>query len=328
MKSPNPLLATSLLLAAANLASHAQPGVLKEIVPGVWFWEVVRGCNNVVIEMKDYLVIVDANYPGNARALIADVKKLSAKPIKYVIDTHADADHAYGNVLFTRIGATTIGHVGMLEEMKLHEPQSWQRVAKERKDVGELNLPGPVPPKVTYGKVPYVIRDLTRRVELYHFGFGHTRGDTFVYLPKEKVLCTGDAVVNGPFNDFHYAYVGNWPNEIRGAQKLDVQYVLPAHGLPAGKELLEAQIHFLQDLYQAVAAAVKEGKTLDQLVTMKAGRPVSTTIKLDQSVTDVWVFHPSPDLAAWQVSRFPTQVRNTYLEITQGKPYGDIADGK
>ena len=162
-------------------------------------------------------------------------------------------------------------------------------MAKVRKDVGELNLTAPEPPQQTYTKSPYVIRDSTRRVELHHFGWGHTRGDTFVYLPNEKVLCTGDAVVNGPFNDPHYANIGNWPNEIRGAQKLDVKYVLPAHGLPAGKELLAAQIQFLEELYKAVAAEVKKGKKLDQLVTLKGGQAVATSVRLSENLMDVWV---------------------------------------
>src|SRR6476619_5637953 len=92
-------------------AAHAQPGTVKQIVPGVWFREGeedIAQSNNVIIEMQDYLIVVDANYPDGARRVIEAAKKLSPKPIKYVIDSHADPDHAYGNVLFTRIGATTI----------------------------------------------------------------------------------------------------------------------------------------------------------------------------------------------------------------------------
>jgi cyclase len=319
-----------LLLIGFTVTADAQPGTVKQIVPGVWFREGEQrpfGCNNVVIDMKDYLIVVDANYPGNAQALIADVKKISSKPIKYVIDTHGDSDHVYGNVIFTRIGAITIAHAGVVEDMKRHEPQSWQRMSKTRTDLEELNLPGPELPMQTYTNSPYVISDTTRRVELHHFGWGHTRGDTFVYLPKESVLCTGDAVANGPYDDPHYAYMGNWANEVHAAQKLDVKYVLPGHGAAGGKEILEAQRQFFLELYQAVQAAVKQGKTLEQLVTVKDGRPVSTSIQLSKRIMEAYVYY-GPDPMPWQISRFPTQVRNTYLEITQGKPYGDIADGK
>src|SRR5262245_65881421 len=76
-----------------TVPSWAQPGTVKEIVPGVWFREGeedIAQSNNVIIEMKDYLVVVDANYPDGARRVIDAAKKLSPKPIKYVIDSHAD----------------------------------------------------------------------------------------------------------------------------------------------------------------------------------------------------------------------------------------------
>jgi cyclase len=330
MRSTHLFLVSWLLLAGPAVTSHAQQGTIKEIAAGVWFREGEMGtghCNNVIIEMNDYLIVVDANYPSGARALLADVPKVSAKPIKYVIDTHHHADHAYGNPLFTRIGAVTIGHIGVIEEMNRYEPRFWQGVARIRKDVAELNLPAPEPPRQTYTESPYVISDSSRRVELHHFMWGHTRGDTFVYLPKEKVLCTGDAVVNGPHSDPKHAYMGNWANEVRAAQKLGALHVLPGHGSAGGKELLEGQIRFFETLYQAVEAAIKEGKTLEQVVTMNNGRPVATTIQLPKSIDDVYVFH-GPDLKPWQVSRFPTQVMATYREITEGKPYGEITGGK
>jgi glyoxylase-like metal-dependent hydrolase (beta-lactamase superfamily II) len=315
---------------AMTVSAAAQEGAIQQIAHGVWFreGEMASGhCNNIIIEMNDYLIIVDANYPSGARALLGDVPKLSSKPIRYVIDTHHHADHAYGNPVFTRQGAVTIGHIGVVEEMRRYEPRFWQGVASYRKDVAELNLSGPEPPRHTYTESPFVLSDSSRRVELHHFAWGHTRGDTFVYLPKEKVLCTGDVVVNGPHSDPKHAFMGNWANEIRAAQKLDVEHVLPGHGKAGGKELLEGEIRFFDTLYQVVEAAVKRGETLDQVVTMQAGRPVATTIRLPRDLDDVYVFH-GPDLKPWQVSRFPMQVMATYREITEGKPYGELVGGK
>ena len=80
-------------------------------------------------------------------------------------------------------------------------------VARARKDVAALDRSGPEPPQQTYSESPHVVSDGNRRIELHHFTFGHTRGDTFVYLPKEKIICTGDAVVNGPFSHPKHAYM-------------------------------------------------------------------------------------------------------------------------
>src|SRR5229473_1779921 len=99
-------------LSAANLVPKLE--TLQPVVPGVWFrqgdFKRFGHCNNVVIEMKDYLVVVDANFPSGARAALADAKKVSSKPVKYVFDTHHHGDHAYGNSIWTEAGATTLAY--------------------------------------------------------------------------------------------------------------------------------------------------------------------------------------------------------------------------
>lgn len=329
MKLANLLLATCISL----LIADAPPGTLTQIAPGVWFLEGdARGgtglSNNIIIEMKDYLIVVDANYPTGARLVVETVKKLSPKPMRYVIDTHHHPDHSYGNLIFTALGVTTIAYIGAYEEMKRYEPQTWKQVSNERKDVRELNLTAPEPPQLLYTTSPYVITDGTRRVELHHFSFGHTRGDTFVYLPKEKILCTGDAVVNGPYSDPKNAYMGNWANEIRAAEKLGVEHVLPGHGDAGGHELLDGEIDFFTTLYQTVGEEIRAGKTFEQLVTLNpSGRAIATTVRLPKRLADVYVFAPEPNMALWKVARFPTQVMAVYKEITLGKPYGEIVGG-
>jgi glyoxylase-like metal-dependent hydrolase (beta-lactamase superfamily II) len=319
--------AICILSFAWGSAALAQPGVFQTIAPGIWFRETAGGCNNVIIEMGDHLVVIDANYPGLALDLVRDIKDVSTKPIKLVIDTHHHPDHLYGNHVFTRLGAKTIGHVGILEELKRYEPDMWRGVAKTRKDMASAaDRDGPEPPQETYSESPHVIADGSRRIELQHFTFGHTRGDTFVYLPQEKILCTGDAVVNGPFSDPKHAYIRGWAEEIRAAQKLDVETVLPGHGPPADKTLLASQIEFFEELHKTVEAAIKAGKRRDDLVTMKDDRAVATTVQLPKHLMERFVF--SDPKLPWQISRFPTQVFCTYEEIAQGKPWGDIAGRK
>jgi cyclase len=330
-----------LLLRGAAVKADNPQNVLtiKKIVPGVWFLEGSQGvynnqvpnkadglANSIIIEMKDYLVVVDAGYPDGARAVIREARELSSKPIKYVIDTHWHPDHAYGNHVFTEIGATTIASVGAWDQIKQWEPQSWQSVARGRQDVRDMHMSAPEPPELLYTRSPYVISDGTRRIELYHFGYGHTESDTFIYLPKEKVLCTGDAVVNGPFSDPKNAYMHDWIKEIQAAEKLDVEYVLPGHGDPAGKELIAEELDFFQSLYKAVQSAIQRGETLDQLVTIKNNRPVATSLKLSSNLMQHFVFKPSPNLTEWARSRFPNQVKDVYLEITKGLPYAELCD--
>src|SRR5215472_10266602 len=242
-----------------NGAGEAEPGTVRQIVPGVWFREgdlnKFGHCNNAIIEMQDYLIVVDANFPSGARLAMEAAKKVSTKPVKYVFDTHHHGDHAYGNSIWTDAGATTLAYKGVAEEMKRNEPAAWQASAKQRQDVRELNRQGPEPPKQTFDKPTFVLEDSTRTVEFHFFGWAHTRGDGFVYLPKEQILCTGDAVANGPYNYTGDGNIANWPAVIRKAQKLKVKQVLPGHGEPGGPEVLEGQAQYMVELHKAVKAA-------------------------------------------------------------------------
>ena len=124
----------SLAFFAAN--SDAKPESVTKIVDGVWFREGdlknLGHCNNIIIEMKDYLIVVDANFPSGARLAMEAAKQVSKKPVKYVFDTHHHGDHSYGNPVWTKAGATTLAYVGVAEEMKRYEPKRWQDTAKSR----------------------------------------------------------------------------------------------------------------------------------------------------------------------------------------------------
>lgn len=303
------------LLVLGLLLTHgdAQPNSLKQIAPGVWFREgdlAAGHCNNTIIEMKDYLIIVDANFPSGARAVLVDAKKVSSKPVKYVFDTHHHGDHAYGNAVWTQMGAVTIAYQGVADEMKRYEPARWQSTAKQRKDVAEMKSDHPEPPQQTFTDSPHVMTDGARRVEFRFFGWAHTRGDGWVYLPQEKVLCSGDAAVNGPYNYRADGNIGNWPKVIDGALKLNVEHVLPGHGPAGTRDVLVGQRAFMVELHKAVEAAIQAGKKLDDIVK-KDGNRRTTSIQLAENVKN-WV---GPDVA--------TQVSDVYNEIANKKPIGD-----
>jgi cyclase len=280
--------------------SDANPETVKLIAPGVWFREGdmdLGHCNNIIIEMKDYLIVVDANFPSGARAAQLDAKRISSKPVKYVFDTHHHGDHLYGNPIWTQAGSTTLAFKGVAEELKRVEPARWQAAAKNRKDVAELNRAGPEPPKQDINETMFVLNDGSRKVEFRHFGWAHTRGDGFVYIPKEQVLCTGDAVVNGPHNATMDANIENWPVVLAAAAKLKVKYVLPGHGVPGGRELITGQSQFFTELHKAVKAGVEAGKRADEL---------QASIKLSPSVSN-WVSEAS----------LKRQIQDTYNEVTK-----------
>jgi hypothetical protein len=100
------------------------------------------------------------------------------------------------------------------------------------------------------------------------------------------------------------ANLGNWPNVLRAAEKLKVKQVLPGHGEPAGRDLLDGQAEFFSELYKAVKSGVDSGKKMEEL---------QASIKLPESVHN-WVSDGS----------LKGQIRDAYDEIKQGKPRGEI----
>jgi glyoxylase-like metal-dependent hydrolase (beta-lactamase superfamily II) len=283
----------ALLLAAFFITDGgAQANSVKKIADGVWFREGdiknLGHCNNAIIEMKDYLIVVDANFPSGARLVIADSKKLSPKPVKYVFVTHHHGDHDYGSAVWTAEGATTFAYKGVAEEMKRYEPTRWRDTAKNRPDVAELKLDAPPPPQQTFDRSPYILKDSTREVQFHFFGWAHTRGDGFAWLPKEKILCTGDASTNGPYNNTADASISNWPNVLEAALKLEPKFVLPGHGPSGGSEILTGQAEFMRELHKAARQAVAQGKKPDKSVVLPASVQNWVGPSLQAQLTDAY----------------------------------------
>jgi glyoxylase-like metal-dependent hydrolase (beta-lactamase superfamily II) len=310
------------LCVAWNCASDpplpSETDTLKRIAEGVWFrvGEREHGhCNNVVIDVGEGLLVVDANFPSGAQALMEDIKQVTTKPVRYVFDTHHHGDHAYANAVWTRAGATTLAYIGVAEEMKRYEPTRWQQAAQTREDVAAVGEDSVQPPQQTFSDVPHLLEGASRRVEFHHFGWAHTRGDGMVYLPDEKILCTGDAIVNGPYNYTGDGNTGNWPDVVGKARELGFETILPGHGPSGGREVAEGQLQFFQEINAAVEKAFEDKTPLEELVTVENGAGVATTVEL------------SGDVSNWVADRLAEQVRVRYTELAEGKPHGEILGG-
>jgi cyclase len=252
-------------LLALPASAQAPP---KLVAPGVWFLEGdshAGYCNSILIEMRDYLILIDPSYPGRSRELLQQIPAISGKPVRYVFDTHAHGDHAYGNSLWTKAGAKTMAFAGVTQEMNLYEPERWRTAIAKRDDVRVLGEADVQRPSISLRDNRFALRDRTREVDFLYLGWGHTRGDGWVWLPRERILCTGDAAVNGPRNKLWDADIANWPRVIDKAAGLSPTTVLPGHGAAGGPEILVGQAQFLRDLYTSVADQLHKGVPVTQI---------------------------------------------------------------
>ena len=247
---------------------------VKEIAPGVFFrYSSISatdkkvpfgGSNNTWIVFKDYVVVIDANFPKEAEDVLAAIKKTTDKPVKYVFDTHHHGDHAWGNTVWAKAGAKVIGSRDCARLLKTNGPAEWEKEQKKldgRKDIkaNELKLVDE-----DFADT-LALDDGTQRVEFHFLGHAHTPGDAVAYLPKHKILCTGDACVNGAFNFTGHSDTASWIKVMEKAEKFDVKLVCPGHGPVAGKEVLANQRRWFEDLRAAVKKGIDDKKELKDI---------------------------------------------------------------
>jgi cyclase len=266
----------------------------EKIVDGVYYASGTGvGSNNVVVvNDADVLIVDTGTSPAAARAFVEDIKLLTDKPIRYVVNTHWHYDHTDGNQIFgpeVQIIATDYLYQQLATTDVLHrEPYVTSQVTtlatradnlnnqiaaesnaeakaalqKQLEDVRQLQQNNaeikPTPPNVTYSQ-KLVLHRGGREIDLLFLGRGHTGGDTVVYLPKERIVATGDLM------ESRLAYMGDaffdeWVTTLEALKNLDFAVDLPGHGIPfSDKGLITAYQAYLMDLTVQVTKLKTEG---------------------------------------------------------------------
>jgi cyclase len=254
-------------------------------------------CNAAIILFDDVVLVVDTHSkPSAARALIEQIKKLTDKPVRYVVNTHFHWDHYQGNQAYpsswpagveiisseaTRAnieqrGIPRVKHeiVTMpqeIEKLKSDLDKASDLGQKERLRAnllqaedyfGELKSMQVTLPSVTFDH-SLILHRPSKTVEILWLGNAHTNGDVFVYLPREKVLVTGDALHGWtPYMGDSYPF--DWIQTLDAAEKLDFDQVIGGHGdVMHGKERFELWKHYFHDLMDEAAQAYARGSSLE-----------------------------------------------------------------
>ena len=261
------------------------------------------GCNgSVIINANDVLVVDSHISPAAAWALREELKAITPKPIRYVVNSHFHYDHAHGNQIYgpdveiigheftraqlasgaslsSRSAVTNVGGLAdQLEQLKKQiasAPDAAERTKREAQlQVMERHYRAtqaitPVPPNVTLTETMTLHRG-GREIRLLFLGRAHTAGDVIVYLPRERLIATGDLLTAGP------AYLGDgyftdWIATLDTLRRLDFDTVLPGHGGAfTGKSKIDHFQAYLRDfwtqaqqLHKAGVAAEEAAKRID-----------------------------------------------------------------
>jgi glyoxylase-like metal-dependent hydrolase (beta-lactamase superfamily II) len=290
----------ALLAAAFHTTAQESRGTgTRELAPGVFYWQGDRArqvqTNVGWVVFRDYVFVIDANFPWGAREILAEIRKTTNKPVRFVFDTHYHADHAYGNVVFSEAGASVVCSRDCAEESRIKGPKDVQNQAKDRATDPLVH------PSVLFDDT-LTFADDKHRVELMKLGPAHTKGDAVAYLPNEKILFVGDLAVNWTLGNNVSDVDADHRNWVRALDKLagwDANIVVPAHGELGTVKTIRDQRDYLADMLRQVEAGISAGKSADQLAQ-------------DINLMKYQPFGAEP-------GRTAGQVRSMYRKLTSGR---------
>lgn len=301
---------TLAVLATPRAAAQQTSYELQRVADGVYTifrttdpYTPADGNATVIVNERD-VVVVDANLaPSSAREMIAEIRKLTPNPVRYVINTHWHDDHVLGNqayleafpgvefIAHPRTRTAVLGQVApSLVKNAVEYPKTFAQIekrlaegkkadgspmtgedrARTRRQIAGYRLfmdqmPGirVTPPSLTAAGDLVLYRG-DREIHIRHLGRGNTAGDLVVHLPRERVLITGDLVV-APVPYSFGSFIGEWIRTLGVLRAIDADVIVPGHGpLQHDRQYIDGVIALLEELRRQTTDAVRRGLTLEQ----------------------------------------------------------------
>jgi cyclase len=260
-------------------------------------------CNAAVVVYDEGVLVVDTHSrPSSATALIAQVRTVTDKPVRYAVNTHFHWDHAQGNHAYpvafprqvsivaseaTRENLASMGMQrvkdqlaagpGQVEDLKKHiaaeadsagKAKLQEDLRQQEEYLAEIKSLELTLPDLTFDK-SMILHRPDRDIVLLFLGRGHTSGDVVVYLPKQRVVATGD-LLHGWMPFMGDSYPPEWVATLDALDKLEFDHIVGGHGSVKPKAHLRFFRSYLADLIDEVRRARTKGETLDQAKTSVA----------------------------------------------------------
>jgi glyoxylase-like metal-dependent hydrolase (beta-lactamase superfamily II) len=263
---------------------------------------VVNGNTTVIIGEDGVLVVDTGQFPTLAKRMIADIRKLTDKPVRFVVNTHWHWDHNLANYVYREAfpNAAIISTPFTRDSLVDFTPRFLEGFAKngdqflaalraqlasgkkrdgspmsadEKANLGdmlhdaELGLPEVRQARLEAPNLTFTTT-LTlhlghREAQVVYLGRGNTAGDAVVYVPDAKVLATGDLVV-APTPYATAAYIGDWIQTMKKLLAIDAAAIVPGHGpVMRDKKYAQTILALLESVKTQVDAAVSDGLDLE-----------------------------------------------------------------
>lgn len=233
-----------------NQAKQPPPLTLNKVKEDLY--EIVGDGGNVAVYVtSDGVILVDDKYEQDFEGIIAKVKSVTSRPVKYVLSTHHHADHSGGNAKFlptAEIISTANARANIVEHKQPNAP------------------PGMAAARVVFTQESAVFLG-GKEARARYFGRGHTNGDAIIYFPALRTIHTGDLMAGTtPLIDYPGGgSVVEWTKTLDEALKLDFDTVIPGHGAVTDKAGLRAYRDNVEKLRTRAAALIHQGKSQDEV---------------------------------------------------------------
>lgn len=246
-------LMTALIGFAAATGATPAGGGLTKIAEGIYSYVDVKhaspqnsfGANAGIVVGRDGIVVVDTLISAKeAKKFIKDIRAVSGKPIKYVVNTHMHLDHAFGNCEFEKLGATIIAHVAGKREMKSYAESALKNASAFGLTEKDMEGTGLCYPALTFDKQMEI--DLgDRAVQFIHLGHSHTEGSVVVLVPDQKTLFAGDILFTNYQPNFKHGDIDGWIKALEALLSQDAATIIPGHGPVSSKKDVEDMKNYL-----------------------------------------------------------------------------------
>lgn len=279
----------TIIFVAAFLSSGAQNFdtvqiITHKITDKIFMLE-GSGGNIGVITGNDGTVIIDDQFAPLSEKIKTSLKALSANPVRFVINTHYHGDHVGGNENFGKDGAIIIA-----------QDNSRLRMTTEQFLAAFNSRTPPAPydalPKITFTE-SVTLHLNGETLQVIHIKNAHTDGDAIIYFKESNVIHTGDVFVRYglPFIDQEHG--GSIDGMIKGTDEIialanDDTKIIPGHGAIATKKDVIEYRTMLQTLRDRIANAMKQGKTLAEIIASDPTKEYTAAFDRSSFITLVY----------------------------------------
>jgi len=241
-----------------------------------------QGGNIGVCVGEDGVFLIDDQFAETTPKIIAAIKKISDKPIKFLLNTHWHGDHTGGNV--------NMGNKGVII---VAQDNVRMRLSKDQMHRGELKkaLPKKGLPIITFKEnMHFYFNDNT--INVFHVHHAHTDGDAVIYFPDENVIHTGDVYFQGKYPFIDLETGGSVQGTIDAVNKIllltdEHTKIIPGHKNLSNKKELLAYRDMLVTIRDTVKKKIEEGKTKDEIKN-----DATITKKYDDLDYGTWFIKP------------------------------------